>query len=188
VADDLPALVALANEGELELHAPPAPAEDEQHPTFLVFGLDPGRGADILDCCQVGVWIRGMLRELGLESLVKVSGAGGLHVHVPLGAGATRDDATRFARAVAETLEKQSPAGKVVVDWSQQPAVCVYSLRAGKRPLASAPLRWEEVEAALEAEDRDALVFDHERMMRRVDEEGDLFAPVLALRQELPTL
>jgi bifunctional non-homologous end joining protein LigD len=200
VVDDLPALVALANRGAIELHASLAPAEDEEHPTFMVFALDPGRRADALDCCQVGVWIRGMLRELGLESLVKVSGANGLHVYVPLGSGATYDETRRFSRAVAETLEKQfpervgarktkqPPAGKVRVDWSQQDTVCVYSLRAGQRPTASAPLRWEELEAALAEEDREALVFDHERTMLRVDEEGDLFAPVLALRQELPAL
>ncbi len=188
IAVDLPALVALVNEGEVELHTSPAPADNEQHPTFLVFGLDPGQGTDVLDCSQVGVWIRGMLRELGLESLVKVSGAGGLHVYVPLGGSATNDEARRFARAVAETLEKQPPAGTVLVAWTQEPVVCAYSLLAGDRPTASAPVRWEEVEAALEGEDRDALVFDHERMLQRVDEEGDLFAPVLTLRQELPQL
>ena len=61
-----------------------------------------------------------------------------------------------------------------------------YSLREGDRPTASAPVRWEEVDAALESEDRESLVFDSERMIQRVEEEGDLFAPVLALRQELP--
>jgi bifunctional non-homologous end joining protein LigD len=203
LVNDLATLVWAANLADIELHTSLSLAEDMQHPTFMVFDLDPGEPADIVDCCQVGVWIRGMLSQLGLECFAKVSGSKGLQVYVPLGSDATYEDTKPFARAVAETLEKQFPdrvvsrmakklrPGKVLVDWSQnddyKTTACVYSLRAKERPTASAPVRWEEVEAGLEA-DRDALVFDHERMMQRVDEEGDLFAPVLALRQELPSL
>jgi bifunctional non-homologous end joining protein LigD len=204
LANDLPTLVWLANLADIELHTSLSLAEEAQRPTAMVFDLDPGDPADIIDCCQVGVWIRGMLGELGLECHAKVSGSKGLQVYVPLNSEATYDDTKPFSRAVAETLEKQFPdrvvsrmtkklrQGKVLVDWSQnedyKTTACVYSLRAKERPTASSPVRWDEVEAALEAEDRDALVFDHERMVRRVEEEGDLFAPVLALRQELPRL
>jgi bifunctional non-homologous end joining protein LigD len=202
VVDDLPALVQLADRGCIELHVSLSPADDPEHPTAVVFDLEPGQPAGIGDCCQVGVWIRGMLRELGLETLAKVSGSGGLHVYAPLNSGATYGRTRPFARQVAETLERQFPdrvvagtsrkahAGKVLIDWSPNDSgktmVSPYSLREGDRPTASAPVRWEEVDAALESEDRESLVFDSERMIQRVEEEGDLFAPVLALRQELP--
>jgi bifunctional non-homologous end joining protein LigD len=204
VVDDLPALVELTGRGCIELDVSLSPADDPEHPTALVFDLEPGEPAGIRDCCQVGVWIRGMLRELGIETLAKVSGAGGLHVYAPLNSGATYGQSRPFARQVAETLERQFPdrvvagtsrkahAGKVLIDWSRNDGgktmVSPYSLREGNRPTASAPVRWEEVEAALESEDRASLVFDSVRMIRRVEEEGDLFAPVLALRQELPEL
>jgi bifunctional non-homologous end joining protein LigD len=133
-----------------------------------------------------------------------VSGSNGLQVYVPLNSEVTFEQTKPFARAVARTLEKQFPErvvsrtakklrpGKVFVDWSKnqdsKATVSVYSLRASERPTASAPVRWEELEAALGAEDREALVFDAERTTRRVDEDGDLFAPVLALSQELPRI
>src|SRR3954470_16823693 len=204
LVNDLPTLVWAANLADIELHTSLSVAEDMEHPTSMVFDLDPGEPADIVDCCQVGVWIRGMLDQLGLESFAKVSGSKGLQVYVPLGAGPTYDQTKPFSRAVAETLEKQFPdrvvsrmtkkirPGKVLVDWSQnddyKTTVCVYSLRAKERPTASAPVRWEEIEAALESKDRDALVFDHQRMVEHVEEEGDLFAPLLAVKQELPKL
>jgi bifunctional non-homologous end joining protein LigD len=204
LAQDLPTLVWLANLADIELHTSLSVAEHMQRPTAMVFDLDPGEPADIVDCCQVGVWIRGMLGELGLESHAKVSGSKGLQVYVPLGSEATYDQTKPFAKAVAETLEKQFPdrvvsrmtkklrPGRVLVDWSQnddyKTTVSVYSLRARERPTVSAPVRWDEVEAALESEDRDSLVFEAGRMVERVEDEGDLFAPVLTLKQELPDL
>src|SRR4051794_22292760 len=204
LAQDLPTLVWLANLADIELHTSLSVVDDLQRPTAMVFDLDPGEPADIVDCCQVGVWIRGMLGELGLESHVKVSGSGGLHVYVPLNSEVTYEQTKPFARAVAETLEKQFPdrvvsrrtkklrPGRVLADWTQndesKTTVSVYSLREGERPTVSAPLRWDEVEAALESEDRDSLAFEAGRMVERVEEEGDLFAPVLALKQELPEL
>src|SRR3954447_7273215 len=204
LANDLPTLVWLGNLADVELHTSLSPADDMQHPTAMVFDLDPGEPADIIDSCQVGVWIRGMLGQLGLESHAKVSGSKGLQVYVPLNSEATYDQTKPFAKAVAETLEKQFPdrvvsrmtkklrPGRVLVDWSQnddyKTTVSAYSPRARERPTVSAPVRWEEVEAALESEDRDSLVFEAGRMVERVEEEGDLFAPVLALRQERPEL
>jgi bifunctional non-homologous end joining protein LigD len=204
LVNDLPTLVWAANLADIELHTSLSLAEEMQRPTAMVFDLDPGEPADIVDCCQVGVWIRGMLGELGLESFAKVSGRKGLQVYVPLNSEATYEDTKPFSRAVAETLEKQFPdqvvsrmtknlrPNKVFVDWSQnddyKTTICVYSARAREKPTASMPVRWDEVESALESGDREALVFDVERAQRRIDEEGDLFAPLLALRQDLPRL
>jgi bifunctional non-homologous end joining protein LigD len=114
-------------------------------------------------------------------------------------------EATRsFAKAVAETLEqrfsdrvvsrmtKARRTGRVLVDWSQndrhKTTACVYSLRAKERPTASTPLEWDEVTSALAAGDADRLVFTYDDLIARVEEKGDLFAPLLSKRQELPVL
>ena len=79
----------------------------------------------------------------------------------------------------------------MLVDWSQndehKTTVCVYSLRAKERPTVSTPVGWDEVQGALEAHDPSLLTFDSEQVLARVEERGDAFAPVLTLRQELPS-
>jgi len=202
VVDDLASLVWAANLADLELHTylHHVPAVDR--PTALVFDLDPGPPADVLQCCQVALVLRALFDRLGLASFPKTSGSKGMQVYVPLD-GATGYDRTKaFARTVAEGLERERPdlvvssmkkalrAGKVLVDWSQNDAhkttVCAYSLRARERPTVSTPLRWEEVEAAHRRRDAGRLAFDAPAVLRRVERLGDLFAPVLTLRQGLP--
>jgi bifunctional non-homologous end joining protein LigD len=89
-------------------------------------------------------------------------------------------------------MKKVEREGKVFVDWSQnhqrKTTIAVYSLRARERPTASTPLAWEEVEAAAESGDGTPLVFETDAVLARVEEHGDLFAPVLELEQELPEL
>jgi bifunctional non-homologous end joining protein LigD len=204
VADDLPTLVWAANLADLELHPSLSLATDIQRPTTLAFDLDPGPPAAILDCARVGLWLRDVLGELGLECFPKTSGSKGMQVYAPLNTPVSYDQTKPFARALARLLEKRHPdlvvsrmkkelrKGKVLVDWSQnddfKTTVCVYSLRAKERPTVSTPLAWEEVEAALEKEDADVLTFDSEMVLDRVEREGDLFEPVLKLEQSLPQL
>jgi bifunctional non-homologous end joining protein LigD len=202
VIGDLPGLVWLGNLADLELHPGLARVEDLERPTALAFDLDPGPGTDLLDCCEVGLLIAGMLEQLGLRSFPKVSGKKGLHVYVPLNGGAGFDESKEFARQVAATLESRFPdritanmaknrrRGRILVDWSQndrhKTTLCVYSLRATASPAVSVPLEWEEVRRAREEGDREALRFDPEAALSRIEERGDLFAPVLSLSQELP--
>ena len=204
LANDLPTLVWLVNLADLELHTSLSKAKDVMRPTMLVFDLDPGPPAAVLECAEVALELRGMLGGVGLESFPKTSGSKGIQVYVPLNRKVTYDDTKPFARAVARLLEKERPGqvvssmkkevrrGKVFVDWSQnddhKTTACVYSLRARERPTASTPLRWEEVEAAFGAGDADRLVFEAGDVIERVSEHGDLFAPVLELRQQLPKL
>jgi bifunctional non-homologous end joining protein LigD len=200
--EDLPTLIWAANLANLELHTSLSLATEIERPSALVFDLDPGAPADILDCCQVAVWIHGMLKRLGLSSYAKTSGSKGVQIYVPLNGEATYEETKPFAKAVAETLEakfgervvsrmtKSRRRGKVLVDWSQndrrKTTVSVYSLRAVERPMVSTPLEWEEVEAALAKEDGSRLAFDHAAALSRVEQRGDLFAPLLSERQELP--
>jgi bifunctional non-homologous end joining protein LigD len=206
VLDDLPSLVWAANMAALELHTPQARVSSPDRPDSMVFDLDPGPGASVLDCCRVGLDLHGLLAELGLESVVKTSGSKGLHLAVPLHTEGTDDDTKGFARAVGQVLAKQEPdrvtvimrkderPGKVFVDWSQndrhKTTVCAYSLRGKARPTVSAPVTWDEVSDALDAGDPDAeaLTFEADDVLERVERLGDLYADNLELEQELPAL
>jgi len=195
-------LVWMAQLAALELHPSLSLAAQIERPTVLAFDLDPGAPADILDCCRVASRLREMFAGLGLECFPKTSGSKGLQVYVPLNSKTTYEQTKPFARAVAQTLERDDPKrvvsrmakklrkGKVFVDWSQndqhKTTVAVYSLRAKERPTASTPVGWDEVERALERSEPDALSFEADAVLQRVAKRGDLFAPVLELAQELP--
>jgi len=204
VVEDTATLVWLANLADIEMHTSLSRCAEMERPTSIVFDLDPGAPADVLDCAQVAVWLRGMFEQLGLNCYPKTSGSKGMQLYVPLNSEVTYAETKPFAKAVAETLErkfgdrvvsqmsKAKRPGRVLIDWSQndrhKTTVCVYSLRAKERPTVSTPLEWDEVEAALAAEDRDALVFDHAAVLERVAAKGDLFAPLLNEEQELPEM
>jgi bifunctional non-homologous end joining protein LigD len=204
VVEDAATLVWLANLADIELHTSLAKAEAIERPTAMIFDLDPGAPADVIDCAQVAVWLRGLFEQLGLNCYPKTSGSKGMQLYVPLNGDVTYADTKPFAKAVAETLEKRFPdrvvsqmskakrPGKVLIDWSQndqhKTTVCVYSLRAKERPTVSTPLEWDEVDAALEADEAEALVFDHADVLERVAARGDLFAPLLSEEQELPAI
>jgi bifunctional non-homologous end joining protein LigD len=202
--EDLPTLVWAANLADLELHTSLSLGKEILRPTFIVFDLDPGPPADIVLCCQVGLWVREIFAQLGLQSFAKTSGSKGLQIYVPLNTPTSYDETKPFAHELARLLERQHPdvivsdmkkvlrTGKIFVDWSQnddhKTTVCVYSLRAKDRPTASTPVRWDEVENCLKKRDAKLLVFDSERVLARVKEHGDLFDSVLRMKQKLPPL
>jgi bifunctional non-homologous end joining protein LigD len=198
------ALVWTANLASLELHVSLSRADDLDTPTAIVFDLDPGPPADVVDCCRVALWIRELLGSQGLETIIKTSGSKGLQLYAPLNTPADYGHTKGIARAVAQVLEAKEPKhvlsrmsrdlreGKVFVDWSQNDSakttVAVYSLRARERPTVSTPLLWSEVEACLDAGDASQLVFETADVLARVAEHGDLFAPLETLQQEMPAL
>ena len=202
--NDLPTLVWTSNLANLELHTFLHCAPKIKVPTMLAFDLDPGEGTDIVLCAQVGLWIRDLLESLGIQSFPKTSGSKGLQLYVPLNTPTNYDKTKAFAHALAERLESEHPdqivskmqkrlrIGKVFVDWSQnderKTTVTVYSLRAKDRPTVSTPVSWEEVERALQKKDPKRLEFESHEVLERVEKNGDLFAPVLKLRQKLPSL
>jgi bifunctional non-homologous end joining protein LigD len=204
LADDLATLVWLANLAAIELHPSLALAKDITCPTMMVFDLDPGPPANIVQCCQVGLWLREIFDKFGLRSFPKTSGSKGLQVYVPLNTPTTYDGTKTFARALAQLLEHEHPdlvvsdmkrnlrTGKVFVDWSQndehKTTVAVYSLRARERPTVSTPISWGEAERALKKKDANLLVFEARQTVARVEKHGDLFAPLLELKQRLPNL
>jgi bifunctional non-homologous end joining protein LigD len=207
VCDDRATLVWLCQLAAFELHPSLSLAKRIDRPTALVFDLDPGAPADIVDCCRVGLRVRDLFAELDLESFPKTSGSKGLQVYVPLNSACTYEQTKPFANAVAQLLESDTPdevvskqrkelrKGRVLVDWSQndgaKTTVAVYSLRARERPWVSTPLEWAEVEAVLRRRKRElaieSLRFEAEDVVARVAERGDLFAPVLERKQKLPS-
>ena len=205
LAQDRATLIWLANLADVELHTSLALAGDPERPTMLVFDLDPGAPAGIVECSEVALVLRGLFTQLGLQSTVKTSGSKGMQMYVPLNvdSGSVSYQQTKpFARRVAELLEQRLPelvvsrmtkqlrAGKVLVDWSQNDAhkttVNVYSVRARERPTVSAPVSWEEVQGCLEARDPELLSFETDQVLERVADQGDRFAMLLSTRQELP--
>ena len=202
LAQDLPTLVWAANLADLELHTSLAKKNDVAKPTMMVFDLDPGVPADIVQCCQVGLWLRDLLGAMKLKAFAKTSGSKGLQVYVPLNTPVTFDQTKDLSRALAQLLEnehgnlvtsnmsKSVRKGKVFVDWSQndehKTTICVYSLRAKEEPTVSTPVTWEEAANCLKKKKADLLKFRCEKTLQRVEKNGDLFASVEKLKQKLP--
>jgi bifunctional non-homologous end joining protein LigD len=201
-AADLPTLIWLANLAAIELHPSLALAKDVSCPTMMVFDLDPGPPANIVQCCQVAFWLREIFEHFNLQSFSKTSGSKGLQIYVPLNTRTGYDVTKAFARALAQLLEQEHPdavvsdmkkslrTGKVFLDWSQndehKTTVAVYSLRARERPTVSTPVKWEEVERAFKKKHAGLLLFEAPQVVARAEKMGDLFEPVLNLKQKLP--
>ena len=203
LVNDLPTLVWSANLANLEIHPFLAKVPHIERPTMVVFDLDPGDGADILKSCEVAFLLKNLLDRLALKSFVKVSGSKGIHLHVPLNTNVTYEATQPFAKSLAQLLENEHPdlvvsempkakrKGKVFVDWSQnsehKSTVAVYSLRAkAGRPFVAMPVSWDELSKALKQKDTAALFFEPDVALKRAKKTGDLFAPVLKLKQRLP--
>ena len=202
VCDARPTLVWLAQLAALELHPSLGLAKKPERPTVLAFDLDPGEPATAVECAQVALRLRELFGNLGLECFPKHSGSKGIQVYVPLNTAVTYDHTKSYARAVAQALESSEPdlvvskqdrklrKGKVLVDWSQndysKTTVAVYSLRCRPRPWVSMPLTWDEVTELADDGDPDAVRFEAPEALKRVAAKGDLFAPVLELKQKLP--
>ena len=204
LAQDRPTLIWLANLADIELHTSLSLAPKPDQPTMMVFDLDPGAPAGLVECCEVGLVLQGLFEQLGLESVAKTSGSKGLQVYVPLNTPTDYRATKPFARRVAEVLEQRMPdivvsrmtkrlrPGKVLVDWSQndehKTTANVYSLRARERPTASTPVTWDEVQACHDEGDEQMLTFEAHELLARVEDQGDLFAPALTVKHSLPAL
>lgn len=204
LCNDLATLIWIANLASIELHPSLSLAEDMTCPRSIVFDLDPGPPANIIQCCQVALWLRAIFNHFKLQSFPKTSGSKGMQIYVPLNTKTSYDETKDFARALARLLEdehrdlvvsdmkKAVRANKIFVDWSQnddhKTTISVYSLRARERPTVSTPVTWDEVERALKKKNAALLVFEAHQVIERVEKSGDLFSPFFSLKQKLPTL
>jgi len=191
VADSLPTLVWLANLAALELHVPQWKVSPEGTPLgadLVVFDLDPGPPADIIDCCNVALALRQLLELDGLSAFPKTSGNKGAQLYVPVEPTASKDTSA-YAKRLAEQLEQALPdlvvasmdksrrKSKVFIDWSQNSAakttIAPYSLRGISRPTVSTPLTWDEIADARTAAD---LAFVTADLPERLEAHGDLLS------------
>jgi len=205
LVNDLETLIWVENLASLELHVPLAKSGSPETPDSIVFDLDPGDKADILDCARVALILRDLFSKMRLASYVKTSGKKGLHVYVPLNRKeATFEDTRKFSKAVAEVMQRNYPdlvtakmakefrIKKVFINWSQNDSsktmICVYSLRAREKPAVSFPLEWEELEILVKQGDPEKLLIMHSDALSRVGKKGDLFQELLTKKQKLPHL
>jgi bifunctional non-homologous end joining protein LigD len=201
VVRDLPTLIWAANNAALEVHTPMwtvGPRGAVHDPDLLVFDLDPGPPATIVECCQIAQWLREILAADGLSAYPKTSGSKGMQMYVPV-----RDtkwqDIHAYAKKIAQRLsaehddlvvwqmKKDMRGGKVLIDWSQnnsaKTTISVYSLRARPEPTASTPISWAEVDSCTSPEQ---LRFTAAEVLARVEADGDLFAPLLDPKNAAP--
>jgi bifunctional non-homologous end joining protein LigD len=204
VVDNAATLVWMAQLATLEFHVSLARAERIERPTSVVFDFDPGAPATIVESARVALLLREECDRLGLQAFPKVSGSKGIHIYIPLNTPVTYEQTKPWAEAMADLLVERAPdlvvsnmrrdlrEGRVLVDWSQnaehKTTVCVYSMRGKAQPTVSMPIEWSEIEALVSGGDPKPLVFGPERALERVKERGDLFEPVLSLRQKLPDI
>lgn len=202
IVDDVDSLLWVANLATIELHPLLFRVDASEHPSYVVFDLDPGPPADVVACARVAILLRAELERRALTSAVKTSGSLGLHVYVPLNGAVHFAEAKAFARRLARKLTDEHPAGvvdrnaralrtgKVLVDWLQndpsRSTVAPYSLRALPWPAVSTPISWHEVMDAAETGRAEALTFTAHDVPARIEEHGDLFAEALAARNSLP--
>jgi bifunctional non-homologous end joining protein LigD len=203
VVQDVASLVWVAQLGTIELHTSLSLRDPIERPGALVFDLDPGPPATIVECCEVAFWLREWFSDHGMQAFCKTSGSKGLQMYVPLNTdGVDYAQTKTISRGLAQKLEREHPKqvvhvqrktlreGKVLIDWSQndenKTTVSVYALRARARPTVSTPVTWDEVQACMDSGDPSHLVFDSDAVLERFQEHGDLFEAVLTLKQELP--
>ena len=205
LVNDLETLIWAENLASVELHVPLARAHSPETPDSVVFDLDPGDPAGILECARVALILRDLFSQMGLASYVKTSGKKGLHVYVPLNRQETTfEDTKTFSRAVAGIMQKHYPdrvtakmakkerTAKVFINWSQNDAsktmICVYSLRAREKPIVSFPLTWRELENWSGLGDPERFQITQAEALNRAEKKGDLFREVLVQEQKLPHL
>ena len=205
MVNDLETLIWVENLASIELHVPMARTTSPQSPDYVVFDLDPGERATIMDCARIALILRDLLANLQLTGFVKTSGQKGLHIYVPLNRRETTFENTRqFSKAVATIMQNNYPdmvtskmakeyrTGKVFINWSQndpsKTMVSVYSLRAREKPYVSFPLEWKELEGMAGPEKTEKLQVIHSEAVKRTEKMGDLFQEVLTKQQRLPSM
>jgi bifunctional non-homologous end joining protein LigD len=194
VIQDLASLLWVINLGCIDLNPWYARTDDVDRPDFLHFDLDPVEGATFARVRETALAVREALDALGMPNYAKTTGSKGIHVYVPIVRGPLQKDVWSFAKALAFTLAQRHPRlitaeyvvakrpkGHVLVDYNQNAwghtLASIYSVRPRPRASVSTPVTWEEVESGVEIDD-----FRLDNVPGRVEEKGDLWAPVVAPR------
>lgn len=189
VVNDLASLVWVANLADIELHTSLALGRDYACPTAVVFDLDPGPPAGLVECARIALRLRDLFAVLDIEAYAKTSGGKGMQVYLPVNRSVRYDETKAFARRIAQILERKFPGevvsamkkslrpGKVLIDWSQntehKTTVVAYSMRATDPPCVSTPLAWEEVAAIVDRQNVPRACFGPNDVLARVAQHGD---------------
>src|SRR6201992_1587175 len=198
IIDSVDGLAWIAQQAALEVHVPqwrfaaewtrkgeqlkPGPA------TRLVFDLDPGEGVTMPQLAEVARAVRDLIADIGLTTFPLTSGSKGPHLSTPLEKPVSSRGAVTLAKRVAQQLEKSMPklvtatmtkslrAGKVFLDWSQnngsKTTIAPYSLRGREYPTVAAPRSWDELD------DKKLCHLRYDEVLKRVERDGDLLAPL----------
>jgi bifunctional non-homologous end joining protein LigD len=194
MTQDLAALLWVVNLGCIDLNPWYARCDDTDRPDYLHFDLDPGPGASFARVRETALVLREALAAMGMRPLAKTSGSSGMHVYVPIVRGPVQHEVWRFAKRMAQEMERRyprlvtaeyriakRPPGRVLVDYNQnawgRTLASVYSVRPTERATVSTPVTWREVERGVEIED-----FRLDNVPARVRRIGDLWRPLLAAR------
>jgi len=185
MVDGLASLVWLVNQAAVELHPFLWRVDAPRVPDSIVFDLDPGPPAGLVESARVALVLRDLLERLGLAPLVKTSGSLGLHVHAAVEAGLdTKALARQLAGHVADALpelvvrevRRSARTGRVYIDWLQndptRQTVAPYSVRGVPVPSVATPVGWQEIEEAGD----ERLVFSPAEVIQRIERLGDPFA------------
>jgi DNA ligase D-like protein (predicted polymerase) len=160
LCDDRRTLLWFGNQRAVEYHPALTPAGQEDHPGFLIMDIDPPPGAGFPLAVRAARLVRQVLAESGLESVVKTSGAKGVHVFAPIGQ-ASAEESAAATRAVAARAERLDPGlattafirddreGKVFLDSTRAggaTVVAAFSPRVRPGVPVSWPVRWEDLD------------------------------------------
>jgi bifunctional non-homologous end joining protein LigD len=199
VIDDGAGLIWFANAGAIEFHTWGARLPDLSQPDQAIFDLDPGEAASFAHVLEAATHLRDELKQLGLDGYPKTSGGHGLHVVIPLATGPTFEGVRAWVKGIAEGLAGKFPTllavahgathsgSHVTIDYAQNSmgrnTAAPYTLRGrSTQPLVSAPLTWDEV-AAGKIQPTECTP---DAVLERVEQLGDLFAPIQQQGQRLP--
>jgi len=201
LAEDLPTLVWLANQAAIELHTWLSTIEHPDRPDQAVVDLDPAPPAGFEEAREAALLVRRLLDHLGLRGYPKLSGATGIHIHLPLAPRYSHRQVVQAVQALGRLLQRTVPhlvtleravarrAGKVYFDYLQntpgKTMIAPYSPRALPGAPVATPVTWEEVETA---HPRDFTLETIPARLRRWEEKAkkDPFSGLLAEGQELP--
>jgi len=200
VVDEPAAVVWAANFGALEWHAWTSRVEDPQRPTYALFDIDPGETTTWSEVLALARLHRTAFEHLGVASFPKLTGRRGLQIWVPIATGPSFDETREWVERVSRTVGAVVPdavswkwqvrerGGLARLDYTQnainKTLVAPYSPRATAGAPVSAPIAWDELEDPKLRPDR----YTIRSILKRLDERGDLFAPVLTTPQRLPRL
>jgi bifunctional non-homologous end joining protein LigD len=199
VVNEVATLAWVANAGVIDLHPWHSRIDDPGAPDWAVFDLDPFEPATFQDVIDIAKLVKAALDHYGMHGVVKTSGQTGLQIYVPVRRGPDYAAVRNWVEEVGKAIDQAAPGrvswewavakrtGRIRIDYTQniinKTLAAPYSLRPAQGAPVSTPIAWEELDDPELRPDRWTIA----TIGKRIDEVGDLFAPVLDADQDLPS-